>query len=160
MGRTLEARLGVVHVEVDRQHAGLVEGLEERRIERHEWIAAYQAAYKLVESALLEGRPVVFDAVSYRRVQRDRIKRIADKHGVPMTVIYLDVPPRDAKARIVANRANPVRVSVPSADFEEVAAGMQPPGVDERVLIYRPSEAVDEWVDRMIAPLLSEQPSR
>ena len=151
----MQERLGIVHVEVDQHHAGGRAGVDGRRIEREEWIAAYQAAYRVVEDALAAGHSVVLDAVSYRRTQRERVRRIAAKHGVPMTVIYLDVTPEQATARMTANRLNPTRANVPDLDFEEVAAGMQPPREDEPVVRYRPEEPAAAWIDRVIAPMLA-----
>jgi predicted kinase len=156
MGRALQERLGIVHVEVDRHHLPGEPGYEGRRIERAEWIAAYQAAHREVEAALAAGLSVVFDAVSYRRTQRDRIRRIASKHGVPMTVVHLNVSADEARARLIANRASPTRVNVPEEDFNEVAGGMQPPDQNESFVNYRPDEPVDAWIARVIAPLLKE----
>jgi predicted kinase len=159
LGRALQARHGIVHVEVDRHHLDGRIDFEDRRVERAEWIAAYRAAYTQVEEALGAGRPVVFDAVSYRRTQRDRTRRIAKKHGVPITIIYVDVAPELAKARLNRNRANPTRVNVPQVDFDEVARGMQPPQHDEALVTYRPGEPVEFWIERVIAPLLKESAS-
>jgi predicted kinase len=158
MGRAMQEQLGIVHVEVDSHVLTGRPGLEElgsRRIEREEWITAYQAAYRQVEVALDAGRSVVFDAVSYRRTQRERVRRIAAKFDVPMTVVYLDVSPADAKKRLFANRASPIRGNVPDADFEEVAVGLQLPQEDEQVLRYRPNEPVDSWIERVIVPMLA-----
>src|SRR5215212_10518349 len=91
MGRALETQLGIVHIEVDRHHLDRDGAFPERRVQRPEWISAYRAAYAQVEAALDAGKSVVFDAVSFRRVQRDRIRRIAMKHGIQMTIIYLDI---------------------------------------------------------------------
>jgi predicted kinase len=154
LGRALQKRLGIVHVEVDRFHREGRNELVERSIERADWIAAYQEAYRKVESALDQGQSVVFDAVSYRRTQRDRIRRIAAKHDVPMTTIYLDVPPEEARTRLQANRNSPARANVSKTDFDEVAAGMQPPQDDEPVVRYRPDEPVDIWIERVISPML------
>jgi predicted kinase len=156
LARALQDRFGIVHVEVDRYHAGGQEGFDGRRIGRGEWIAAYLAAYREVEQAFATGKSVVFDAVSYRRTQRERIRRIAAKHGVSMTIVYLDVTPEEARTRVAVNRCNPVRVNVPDDDIAEIAAEMQPPQDDERAIVYHPSEAIESWLDRVIQPLLKE----
>lgn len=130
-----------------------------RRIERSEWIAAYQAAYGEVEAALAKGHSVVFDAVSYRRTQRERIRRIADKFNASTTIVYLEVTAEEAKTRVAANRRNPVRVNVPDEEMAEIAAGMQPPQDDECAVVYHPSEPVEAWIDRVIQPLLKETDS-
>jgi predicted kinase len=150
MGRTLAAMTGMVHIEVDRFHTEPPDVARERRIERTEWIAAYRAAYIEVEEALTAGKSVAFDAVSYRRLQRDRIRRIATNHGVAMTIIYLDVPPAVARARMIENRLTPRRPNVPDADFDEVCAGMQPPMADEIWVAYKPSEPLEDWIRREI----------
>src|SRR6187200_405660 len=62
LGRSLQARLGIVHVEVDRYHFDGRTDFVERPIERAEWIAAYKAAYRQAEAALDAGQSVVFDA--------------------------------------------------------------------------------------------------
>lgn len=152
----MENHLGLIHVEVDRYHVGGQEGFDGRRVERSEWIAAYQAAYGEVEAAFTDGKSVVFDAVSYRRAQRDRIRRIAGKYNVPMTIVYLDVTRNEANARLAANRFNPSRVNVPDDDFAEISSGMQPPDEDELFVRYHPSELIDDWIERVIKPLLKE----
>jgi len=155
LGRALQERLGIVHVEVDRHHLDGRTDFDERPVELAEWIAAYRAAYQLVDDTLDTGKSVVFDAVSYRRSHRERVRRIAATHGVPVTIIYLDVPEEQARARLVANRSSPYRVNVPDIDFDEVARGMQPPEDDERFTRYRPDEPVTAWIDRLVVPMLS-----
>lgn len=152
MGRALHERLGVSHVEVDRYLGGSVGG---QRVGRPEWIDAYRLAYREVETELAAGRSVVFDAVGYRRVQRERARRIAAAYGVVVAVIFLDVTLDEARARLAANRERRTRRDVPTDDFLEVAEGLQPPLPDEEpVLRYRPDEPLDYWIDRVIIPLL------
>jgi hypothetical protein len=83
LSRALARQLGIAHVEVDALHAanGLRAGIDP--IERADWIAAYQRGYAELEALLPEGRSVVFDAVSYRRLQRNRVRRVAERLGVP-----------------------------------------------------------------------------
>ena len=155
MGRSLAKELGSVHVEVDQHHLDNEGTFPGRRVERAEWIAAYRAAYARVEDALAAGKSVVFDAVSYRRLQRDRIRRIALKHGIPMTILYLDVDPELAKSRMAANRIEQTRPNVPDADFEEVKAGIELPMPDETWIAYRPAEPPESWIWREIVPLVA-----
>jgi predicted kinase len=154
MGCALSKQLGIVHVEVDRHHFDGDIAFVKRRLERADWIAAYRAAYGRADEALSAGMSVVFDAVSYRRLQRDRVRRIAIKHEIPMTIIYLDVEPEAAKARMALNRLNPMRPNVSDADFDEVSSGMQPPMSDELSISYSPVEPIDIWIGREIAPLV------
>jgi len=71
-----------------------------------------------------------------------------------MTIIQFDVSPEVAKARMAANRVNPIRPIVPDADFDEVHQEMQPPMHDEPNLIYDPTESLSVWITREIVPML------
>lgn len=155
LSRALAAELGVAHVEVDALHAshGLRPGLDP--IARADWIAAYQRGYAELEAILRVGRSAVFDAVSYRRLQRNRVRRVAERLGVPATVVLLDVSIDEARTRLERNRFTRERVNVPMADFLEVAEGMQWPDPDEAVIRYRPDEALADWVERVVRPMLA-----
>ena len=119
-----------------------------------DWIAAYQRGYVQLEAILRADRPAVFDAVSYRRLQRNRVRRVAERLGVPATVVLLDVSTDEARARMERNRFTRERVDVPIADFLEVSEGMQWPEPDEAVIRYSPDEPLADWVTRVVRPLL------
>lgn len=155
LSRALAAQLGVAHVEVDALHArdGLRPGIDP--IARADWVAAYRRGYAELEDALRADRSAVFDAVSYRRLQRNRVRRVAERLGVPATVVLLDVSADEARARLERNRFTGERVDVPMADFLEVAGGMQWPEPDEAVIRYRPDEPLAEWVERVVRPMLA-----
>ena len=155
LSRALPAELGIAHVEVDALHTrhGLRPGVDP--IERADWIAAYQRGYAELEVILREGRSAVFDAVSYRRLQRNRVRRVAERLGVPATVVLLDVSVEEARARLERNRFTRERVDVPMADFLEVAGGMQGPDPDEETIRYQPDEPLAAWVERVVRPMLA-----
>ena len=73
-----------------------------------------------------------------------------------MTIIYLDVDTQEARRRLMANRERPSRVDVPDGGFAWIVSEMEPPEIDEHPVIYHPSESIDEWIEREIAPLLEE----
>ena len=155
LSRALAAQLGIAHVEVDALHTrhGLRPGVDP--IARADWIAAYQRGYAELETVLREGRSAIFDAVSYRRLQRNRVRRVAERLGIPATVVLLDVSVDEARARLERNRFTRERVNVPMADFLEVAGGMQWPGADEEVIRYSPDQPLAAWVERVVRPLLA-----
>jgi len=154
LSRSLAAELGIAHVEVDALHArgGLRPGIDP--IERADWIVAYQRGYAELEAVLRAGGSAVFDAVSYRRLQRNRVRRVAERVGVPATLVLLDVSADEARARMERNRFTRERVDVPIADFLEVSEGMQWPEPDEAVIRYSPDEPLADWVTRVVRPLL------
>ena len=155
LSRALAHHLAITHVEIDALHTrhGLRPGIDP--IERADWITAYQRGYAELEEALRAGKSAVFDAVSYRRLQRNRVRRVAERLGVPTTVVLLDVSVDEARARLERNRFTRERVNVPMADFLEVADGMQWPEPDEVTVRYSPDEPLGAWIDRVVRPLLA-----
>jgi predicted kinase len=154
LGRALADRFGFALVEVDAAmvEAGFVVG--SRRPEKADWLAGYSLAYRQLDAALAVGRSAVWDATSYRRVQRDRIRRIAAQRGATTTVIHVATPPQLALARRDRNRNVPARPDVDDEDFTMVAGDWQPPGADEAPLLYHPADSLAGWLTDTIAPLL------
>lgn len=152
MGRALSERFGLAHVEVDRyMRESIEQGVEPTP---SVWLPAYRLAMEEIRRCLDAGRSAVFDAVGHRRKHRERMRRLATRHGAELTVIYLDVGADEARARMVANRANPARPNVSDEGFAWIAGEMEPPAPDEAPLVYRPSEPLAAWLERAIAPLL------
>lgn len=156
LARALEERLGIVHIEVDREHLDNWDVPDGEPRPKEAWVASYKVAYARLEETLDAGRSAVFDATGYRRFHRDRARRLAATRGIPSTVIVMDVSREEAQARRDANRRTPVRPNVPDSDFEMVSREMQRPGPEEPSVTYHPSEPVDEWIDRVIRPLGGE----
>jgi predicted kinase len=102
------------------------------------------------------GKPAVFDATGYRRVDRDRLRRIAAAHGVPVVVIWLDISSKEARRRLDENRRTGERWNVPDEDFALISEGFEPPGADEEVVRYDGATAIDDWIDRVLVPALKE----
>ena len=155
MGRALAVRFGLVHVEVD---AALIEQgfiVGSRRPEKADWLAAYTTSYRRLDAALAEGRSAVWDATSYRRVQRDRIRRIAGQRGATTSVVHLATPAAMALGRRDRNRSLRTRPDVADEDFTMVANDWQPPGDDESPLVYHPATPLADWLEMTIAPLIA-----
>jgi predicted kinase len=131
----MEHRLNLVHVEVDRVHAERGLALNGWVPSRGDWIAAYRASYRRLEEALRDGKSVVFDATSYRKTQRRRLRRMADAHRVPTTVVYLDISAQEAQRRRSENQHCSVRAGVSD---------------DEEILRYDATLPVDDWIDNVL----------
>ncbi|MEA2584201.1 MAG: hypothetical protein QOF33_2286 [Thermomicrobiales bacterium] len=150
LARAMEHRLNLVHVEVDRVHAERGLALNGWIPSRGDWIAAYRASYRRLEEALRDGKSVVFDATSYRKIQRRRLRRMADAHRVPTTVVYLDISAQEAQRRRSENQHSPVRAGVSDEDFAMVANEFQTPEGDEEILRYDATLPVDDWIDNVL----------
>ena len=160
LARALADQLDLVNIEVDRLHNELGQSPSDGRVTREQWIAAYRLGYVRLEAALREGWSAVFDAVSYRRLQRNRVRRVAETLGIPAVIVSLEVTSEEANGRRIRNRLTGERVDVPSEDFREVASGMQRPELDEPCIHYHPSEPINAWIERVARPLLTAAESR
>lgn len=148
LAQALAKRLGAVHMETDVINTERGLGLDGTAITAREWARTYREAYRHVEALLCEGRSVLYDAVNYRRVQRDQLRRIAWRCGAATQVVWVTTPAAQAQERLAANRVHPVRFDVRDEDFAEVVRRFEPPTADEHVLHYRNAELIEPWLMR------------
>lgn len=146
LARALAAHLGAVHLETDTINTERGLGVNGAAITACEWAATYREAYRRLEGLLSAGNTVVYDAVNYRRVQRDQLQRIAQRCGVATQVIFVTTPAERARQRLEGNRVEVVRFDVRDDDFAEVASRFEPPTADEHVLHYDGMEPIEPWL--------------
>ncbi len=159
LARELAARLGFVHLELDAVNVERGAGLEGGVNTREDWLVAYRESYCRLDNLLEAGRSVVFDATSFRRAHRERLRRAARRAGALATVVYLDLPELEIRERRLRNRIAPARYDVRDEDFAQVAEGLQPPGDDENVVRWDPTVSVDALVQRLDAFVEDQQES-
>lgn len=145
----LAGRFGwaIISIDAINHERGLGLNGEPMMLER--WDETYAEAYHRLSEALSTGATVIFDAVSYTRMQRDDLRAIAAAQGASACVIYLDVPGDICRHRWRANRKTGARFDVRDEDFENAVAAFEPPTADEQPIIYDPSDAVNDWVARL-----------
>lgn len=146
LARALAAHLGAVHLETDAVNTERGLRSNGAAITTREWAATYREAYRRLEALLCAGNTVVYDAVNYRRVQRDQLRRIARRCDVAAQVIFVSTPAKHARRRLEGNRVQVVRVDVRDEDFAEVASRFEPPTADEHVLHYNGMEPSELWL--------------
>lgn len=146
LARTLAARLGWVHLEVDAFNRAGGRGLRGEQLTRQDWIATYRAAYHQLDELLHTGQTVLYDATNFRQAQRQRARQIAARHSAATYVLYVTTPPPVAQHRLEHNRQHPNRADVHDLDFMAVSAQFQPPTADEHVLRYNGSEPIADWI--------------
>lgn len=154
MSRALSERFGLVHVEVDKHAVG--KGDDPLDPGPGDWLPAYRTAMSEIRACLGEGRSVVFDAVGHKRKHRDRMRRLAASVGAELTIVHMDVEVEEARRRLLGNRERPVRPNVPDDGFAEIVSAMEPPEPDEAAVVYRPSEPLIVWIERVMTPLFEE----
>ncbi|MDP9371911.1 MAG: ATP-binding protein [Chloroflexota bacterium] len=149
LARELEQRRGFARVEIDAINAERGVWDDRHGMSPEEWDETYRESYRRLEAPLRKGRSVIYDATNFTREQRDRPRAIAARHGVPATVIYLDVPEAEARRRWQRNREAGLRADVRDEDFALVVGAFEPPAGDEAAVRYDPSVPLDEWIARL-----------
>lgn len=147
LAKVLVEKFGFVRVDLDQINSerGLGD-LNNDSISDSEWKKTYDESYRRVDQALADGKTVINDTANFTRQQRDKLREIADKHGVLTKVIYLAIPDLVARKRWLENRMTKKRYDVRDEDFAEVADNFQTPTEDENVIIYDQSVPMDEWI--------------
>lgn len=152
LGRTLSNALGAVHLEIDQIVISQGGSFEVGALANPVWVAAYKEGHWRLDEFLAAGRPVIWDAVSFRWSHREKLRRLASQHGARSHLIWLDVPLAEIGKRRAANRISGARGDVPDANFALVADGFQPPRADEAAVRYNPAtESIAKLIARLDA---------
>ncbi len=159
LARALVERFGLVHIEIDRVHEerGVLREPGDRLVD-NDWLVAFQHSYRRLIETLRRGESAVWDATTYYRAQRDRVRKAAAREGAEVVLIYLDTPLAEAQARLERNRVVRSRWDIPDDDFLSISRDLEPPGADERPVRYAPDMPLDTWLNETIAPLLRQGP--
>ena len=144
-------------VSVDDLHERHGLNIESDTVHTHDWVMAYRSGYQDTERHLADGHSVVFDSVGFRRKDRDRLRRTAERFDADALVVWLDLPANLARLRLEGNRIKPIRPNVPIANFEQIVREFEPPEADETWVAYEPNEAIEQWVERVLRPALERQ---
>ncbi len=150
LGRVLSNGIGAVHLEMDRIVVEQGGSFEPGGLSNEVWIAAYKEGHRRLDRLLAAGRPVVWDAVSFRWSHREKLRRMASQHGVRSYLIWLDILLPEINRRRVANQLSRSRGDVADADFAMVANGFQPPRAEEGAVRYDPmKDSIPMLIDRL-----------
>lgn len=114
LARRLGATLHAQVVESDRVRKQL---FAEPRYTGGEHAAVYGWCHTLVRSALLVGRPVIFDATNLEERVRRRIYDIVDACGARLLIVWVTCPPAIVQDRLLRRRTMPDEDDVSDADW-------------------------------------------
>lgn len=145
LAAALRRRLGCALVGLDELNArrGLHGG---QGIPGEEWARTHREALGEVEAALQAGRSVIVDDTNCFRFLRDGYRRIAERHGVPAVVLYLEAPLALVRARMRANEIEPSRAPVTEAVLLDLVEKFEPPAADETVIVFPAGASPEDWV--------------
>ena len=149
LAKELVKRCGFVRVDLDEINSerGLG-GLGNNDLSDKDWKITYQESYHRVDKALQQGQTVINDTANFTKEQRDKLRVIAQKYGIPTKVIYVNISDHLARNRWQDNRLTKARYDVKDEDFAEVADNFQIPTADENIIYYDQTIPLEKWIDR------------
>ncbi len=137
-GKTTLARIiaeatGAAHLWADHERHQL---FEEPTHSQQESLRLYDQLNQRTEALLAAGKSVVFDTNFNFYADRQKLRNIAASHGAETVVIWMVTPEHIAKDRAVyANTSrNGYDASMSEEKFDEIAAKLEVPGKDEKVI--------------------------
>lgn len=101
-----------------------------------ESVKLYDELNRRAGAWLTEGRSVVFDTTFNFREDRHKLKSIADRAGADAVVLWVEMPVEEARSRSVGTgqRRNGYHTRMTGGHFDELAAKLEAPGKDEKVI--------------------------
>jgi predicted kinase len=149
LAHALANQCGFVHLDLDA--IARAKGLfPEAGIHDEQWGRVFREVYRQVAALLTSGKSVVFDAVNYDRVGRDRLHTIAQQSGSSAHVIYINLSVQEIEQRRRANQAIHQRPPVRDKDFVELATEFEVPTIEENLLVYDGTCSIPEWIRKYI----------
>ena len=145
LARALANQCGFVHLDLD-AIAREKSIFQEEGISDEQWGRVFREVYRQIETLLTSGKSVIFDAVNYDRVGRDRLRTIAQQSGSSVHVIYINLSIQKIEQRRQANQSNHQRPLVRDKDFVELATEFEIPTIKENLLVYDGTQPVPEWI--------------
>ena len=145
LARVIANQCGFVHLDLDA--IARAKGLfPEEGINDEQWGQMFREVYQEVGTLLTKGKSVVFDAVNYDRVGRNRLRAIAQQSDTSVHIIYINLSIREIEQRRQANQAIPQRPPVRDKDFVALATDFETPIIEENLLIYDGTQSIPEWI--------------
>jgi predicted kinase len=149
LAHALANQCGFIHLDLDAM-ARAKNLFPEEGINNEQWGHIFGEVYEQVAALLATGESVVVDAVNSSRAGRDSFRAIAQRHGISVHVIYLDLSIEEIEQRRQTNQVDPQRPPVRDNDFVELATEFEVPTADENLLIYDGLQSIVEWIEQNI----------
>lgn len=129
-------------------------GLNAAPISSDQWGETYREMYRRMDEMLAAGTSVIYDAPNATRQERDDARAIAARNNAATRIIYVPTPADTARARLLANRTNPIRHDVRDADFDDVLRRFEPPDDEPDTIMYDAATSISLWI-RQTFPTIS-----
>ena len=147
LAKELAKRLGFVRIDLDEVKFALFgKEMKDEEIDQSGWDKVYAGMYQRIENNLRAGKTVVNDTDNFTKYERGLVRKITDKLGIESQVIFVDVPVKEARKRMLKNRQSGKRFDVSDEGLESTVKELEPPGKDEKTIIFRAGEVKDGWI--------------
>lgn len=147
LGNAICARFGYPQVDVDETKVELYgRDVVDRDLSGKQWTEMYRETDARIARHLRNGASVVDASRNFQRHERDAARDIARSAGADAVVVYVDTPEPVVRQRWLANRVSQARRDVSDGNFEEIVAVMQPPCPEERAVVFRHDEDIENWL--------------
>ena len=122
--------------------------IKDSDINQDGWDKVYQEMYRQIKESLSKGTTVLSDTGNFTRSERELVGKIADRLGIETITVFVDIPAKIARERLLQNRQANNRFDVSDEDFESTVKEMEPPDDDEPNIVYTFGESVEEWIKK------------
>ena len=106
--------------------------------------------YLSISENLSNGRSVISDISNLERINRDKLREIANDNSSLSRVIYVRTPTKIARERWLENKITKTRFDITEKIFTEAILTLEEPTEDEDVMIFDINENTDEWIEENI----------
>lgn len=113
------------------------------------WRFIRKIAKNEISKCLRESISVVYDDNNIKIEHREELREISKLANTDSIVIYLNTPMDIIKAREQANKVTGERHEVETKNFQTVLEQLEPPSPNEKVLEYKPSTDMEEFLKRL-----------
>lgn len=151
IAKRLEASLGFKRVNLDEAKAGLGFGaMQDDKISSEDWLRIFELTNQHVVDYLKQGFSVVHETDWVDRPSLDRSRQLATNLGLETVVIWVDTPIEVCRQRMETNRFTNERFGLSNNVFNQALQEWQPPTADENVIVYRPEDDFESWLEANI----------
>lgn len=150
LAKELEKRLDFFRIDLDEVKFELLgEDIKDGNVDPQQWDKIYLGMYQKIEKALRDGKIVVHDTGNFTKHERDLVRNIASKLGIPTKTIFVSIPVSEARKRLLRNKKTNQRFDVSETDFENAVSEMEPPTEEEDFIVYNSSQPIGELVNKL-----------
>jgi predicted kinase len=147
LGAALVASFGHAAVDVDATKERLYGvGLTDDELTQDHWHAIYAQTDQQIADYLHSGTTVVDDSRNFRKAERMGARAIAHSCDAQLITVWVDTPVEVVRQRLVENRQHPKRHDMADADFEHLLRSWEAPTADERPLLLRQDDRLQDWL--------------